>query len=94
MKRRYRWMLVLTIAMLASLLLSLTAAANPAAPSNPFIGPVRPDDTQVASRPPARTGGPPHPSRLTSPTSRTISAIRSACACWRPDRKPRPPRCP
>jgi immune inhibitor A len=48
MNSKSRLMLAVSIAVLLSILMSLTAAANPAAPSNPFVGPVRPDDTQIA----------------------------------------------
>ena len=43
MNRKSRLMLIVSIALLLSTLLSLTAAANPAAPGNDFIGPQRPD---------------------------------------------------
>ena len=49
MNSKSRLMLAVSIAVLLSILMSLTAAANPAAPGNPFVGPVRPNDTQVAS---------------------------------------------
>ena len=49
MNSKSRLMLAVSIAVLLSILMSLTAAANPAAPGNPFVGPVRPDDTQVAN---------------------------------------------
>ena len=49
MNSKSRLMLAVSIAVLLSILMSLTVAANPAAPGNPFVGPVRPNDTQVAN---------------------------------------------
>ena len=49
MNSKSRLMLAVSIAVLLSILMSLTATASPAAPDSPFVGPVRPDDTQVAN---------------------------------------------
>ena len=49
MNSKSRLMLAVSIAVLLSILMSLTAAANPAAPGNPFVGPVRPNDTQAVN---------------------------------------------
>ena len=49
MNGKSRLMLVVSIAVLLSIFMSFTVAASPAAPGNPFIGPVRPDDTLVAN---------------------------------------------
>ncbi len=56
MNSKSRLMLAVSIAVLLSILMSLTAAANPAAPGNPFVGPVRPNDTQVANPAAGPTG--------------------------------------
>ena len=48
MNRRSRLMLAVSLALLLSIIMSLTAAANPAAPGTDFVGPVRPE-TQIAS---------------------------------------------
>jgi immune inhibitor A len=56
MNSKSRLMFAVSIAVLLSILMSLTAAANPAAPGNPFVGPVRPNDTQVAEPAAGPTG--------------------------------------
>ncbi len=90
MNSKSRLTLAVSIAVLLSILMSLTAAANPAAPSNPFVGPVRSDDTQVPTRPPGQSDEPRPSSRLTSPTPKTINAIRSVCVSWKPGRLLKP----
>ena len=48
MSRRSRLMLAVSLALLLSIITSLTAAANPVAPGTDFVGPVRPE-TQIAT---------------------------------------------
>ena len=56
MNSKSRLMLAVSIAVMLSILMSLTAAANPAAPGNPFVGPVRPNNAQVADPAAGPTG--------------------------------------
>ena len=56
MNSKSRLMLAVSIAVMLSILMSLTAAANPAAPGNPFVGPVRPNNAQVADQAAGPTG--------------------------------------